>query len=457
MAFPTEENIRKFEEYIDLIKETYGAVGLAVSIFDTENVLFQKVLGVRDREKGGEINDDTIFGLASVSKSFTIMSIMQLYRKGIIDINAPVSDYIPEYHGRPDYPVLVSHLMCHAAGYFPQKRIWVEHVAKPMGIWNDGKDELTYNAELAAEGCRLVADRLNAQTGFTGRPGERMSYSNDGFALLSEIIRRYGGEPSYADYVRKNILEPLGMSRSSAEYIAPLHDPNTVHLYKKKNGVLSGDFDFYSNAFVLPGGGAMKSTLRDMRSYVRMYMQHGRPIMDDYYIREMIRPRQEYRFGMTYGYGISSLQLENGHIYQHSGSLPGVSSHFGWSPEIGVGLVILCNTSDVPVAQISTAAFRLFGGLEPVHGPHFEEKPWSEETARSVAGTYPSGEGTVIELSYDGRLHLTIAGKEREFFPAAPDMLIVKNPVGVSDMLFLSDDERGVWGIRWGGRIIAKI
>ena len=65
-----------------------------------------------------------------------------------------------------------------------------------------------------------------------------MSYCNDGYGLLSEIVRRVGGEASFADYVKKNILDPLGMERSGCDYLRPRLDENSAVLYKKENGVM---------------------------------------------------------------------------------------------------------------------------------------------------------------------------------------------------------------------------
>ena len=457
MDFRKEGRQAAFEAFVGDVMKQYEAVGLAVSVFDKSDVLYEKAFGCRDQESQKPIDENTIFGLASVSKSFTAMSIMLLRQRGLVDLNEKVSTYIPEFRDPQDQPVLVWHLLCHSGGFFPMPRILVEHVAAGMGIWNGGKDELTFDESLALEGARQVAERMSTRTSFICKPGERMSYCNDGFGLLSEIVRRRGGEKSFAEFVKKNILEPLGMSRSCAEYIAPLHDENACTLYKHVGGKLQGGWDFYDNAFVLPGGGAMKSTLHDLRAYVRMYMNDGAPLTDEWTVREMTKIRQEYRFHSWYGYGIATNTIGNMTIHQHGGSLTGVSSNFAWCPELGIGVVVLCNTSGVPVSQISNALFRWFDGQEPYTEPQFHEVCWTKEQIEAACGAYQSGEGTRIEITApEGRLKVTVAGETVDFITAAPDMLIVRHPFNTADMIFLSGGDGRPFAVRFGGRIVPR-
>ena len=197
------------EKLVEDIKKDYEASGIAVAIIDKSGkTQYEKFWGVRDLESGKEVNGDTIFGLASVTKSFTALSIMQLEEKGIIDLDAPISQYIPEFTNKnQSKKVTVRHLLSHAGGFFPLPRILVGNVAESLGLDEEKDGDFAYNDAVAQEGVKLVAERLDAQTkenGLNGQPGEYLSYCNDGFGLLSDIIRRYGGEPSYADYLVKH-------------------------------------------------------------------------------------------------------------------------------------------------------------------------------------------------------------------------------------------------------------
>lgn len=98
-----------FEELVSRIQERSNAVGIAVAIVDRNgNTQYEKFFGYRDQEKKLPIDEDTIFGLASVTKSFVALSIMQLVEAGKVNLDDPVSKYIPEFTNRNQKPVMVA-------------------------------------------------------------------------------------------------------------------------------------------------------------------------------------------------------------------------------------------------------------------------------------------------------------------------------------------------------------
>ena len=185
-AFMTEKGLGDLESIISDVMSDGSARGLAIGITDgSGRILYERYFGYRDEARRLPIDRDTIFGMASVTKSFTALSIMQMQANGLLSVTDPVSKYIPGFSGMNNgEPVLIWHLLCHSGGYFPLPRIVVDKTAKEMGIEDTLSDELIYRDDFADEGVRLVASRLDAQTRFTGRPGERLSYCNDGFGLL---------------------------------------------------------------------------------------------------------------------------------------------------------------------------------------------------------------------------------------------------------------------------------
>ena len=125
-----------FEVWLDEVMRDYRIPGAAVAAINGRGeTIYQKFLGKRN-DAGDPINEDTIFGMASLTKSFTCISIMQLYEKGAIDIYSPASKYLPEIQ---DTRIKVVHLMGHSAGYYPLARMLVKDVASDMGITDFGK------------------------------------------------------------------------------------------------------------------------------------------------------------------------------------------------------------------------------------------------------------------------------------------------------------------------------
>lgn len=454
-----------FEQLVRDVMAHFDAAGMAVAVIDERETLYQNFFGYRDAEEQAGIDEDTIFGLASVSKSFTALAVMQLAERGVIDLDAPVSRYIPEFrNANLQGQVKVCHLLSHAGGFLPQRRMLVEEVARELGIWQEGRAELGPHAGLAQRGTELVCRRLDADTRRTGRPGEYMSYSNDSYGLLSEIVRRFGGANSFADYVEQNILQPLQMHRTSALFIEPAQAPNSTKLYYHADGRRQWCRDYYDNAFVLMGGGAVKSTLGDMKQYLRMYMQGGmgpagRRVLSEYGVREMAKPRQHYRYGQWYGYGLARQELDEITQIGHGGSMTGISSYFAWSPQLGIGVVVLCNTTGVPASLVADEALRWFNGKPmPTPRKQWEDAGWSPAQVAAACGTYYSAEGTTLEL-YDqgGKIGLRANGQEKACIAAADDMLILPGPFSDSDILLLQDGARGVWGLRFGGRILSRV
>jgi len=465
MLMLNDNYIKEFEKLVNDAMCACGAQGVAVSIFGTKETHYENFFGYRDTESKLEIDEDTIFGMASISKSFTCLALLQLAEKGVVDLDGLVSDYIPEFSGKNQKGVRLKHLMSHAGGFFPEKRVLARDVAKELGIWDDLEEDIAYSTALAQEGIRIIANRLDERDKLIGRPGELMSYSNDSYGLISDIVRRYGGYGTFAEYINEEILKPLGMTRSSLEFETPAKDENCSQLYIHRNGKLEWSKDFYDNAFVLMGGGAIKSTISDLKKYTRMFMcegvgESGKAVLGSYYLREMLKPRQLYRFQQYYGYGLSTKFMDDITVIGHGGSLTGVSTMFQWSYELGCGVLVFCNTSEFPASVIADAAMKLALGKSPeaMKKDIYVDRLWDADTVCRAVGRYESGEGAVYEITYEnGMLGFNVNGKELDVRQVRGDMLLVLRPYSTSDLILCKNDVGEVRGIRVGGRIIPKV
>ena len=455
----------QLETYIEEIMEHYDAAGLALAVIDgSGKTLKQQFFGFRDAERQLPIDEDTIFGIASCTKSFTCLGIWQLAEQGKLDIHDLVSDYIPEWKGTHQPGLRIWHLMCHSGGFFPLKRLLAVDIARELGIFEGGKAELAYCNELAEEGRKQVAAQMEEQTpdhGLIGLPGEYFSYCNDGFALLSEIIRRVSGK-AYAAYVKESIMQPLGMERSSCDFIAPSKDENACVLYRKQDGVRVGDRDFYRTAHVLNGGGAVKSTLADLKRYVAMYLNEGAGanarLLSEDHMRLMLRPMITYLPGVSYASGLMVRNFGDLGVIGHGGSLPGVSSHILFAPESNIGVVVLCNTSGVPVGLIADAALRLYSGLPMLAERKTPEpSPWNEAFKAQAAGTYRSCEGDSFEvkLREDGTLFTTEDGEEKELIPIGTRIAVIPGKFSDAKVKFYTRQGK-VFAVLRGSRILPK-
>lgn len=456
-----------FEELVKQIRIQGEAAGIAVAVVDADgNTQYEKYFGYRDTEKELPIDENTIFGLASVTKSFVALSIMQLYERGILDLDDPVSRYIPEFTNRNQETVRIRHLLSHSGGFYPVHRTVVKEIAEKLGITEEMAGDLAYSREMAEAGAKAVAEQLDAQTkenGLIGRPGEYMSYCNDGFGLLSDIVRRCGGENSFAEYVKKNILDPLGMSRSGCDYLRPRLDENAATLYKKRNGVMEASKNYYDNAFVLGGAGSMKSTIADMKKVLCMYLNRGKTpdggrILSMEGIRSMCRPQIEYRPDSWYCFGLATKKLDDLTVVEHGGSLTGVSSNMSWSYDSGCGVIVLCNTSDVPVSVIADAAMRMYHGRNPVNSRNiYQENPWSERTQKAAVGRFGSGERTTVDIvETDSGISVFVDGREKNFVMVQENLGIIRGYVKDAYLSLFKDEDEKVFAVGYGGRMLPR-
>ena len=452
------ESIARLEAYIEHVMTQGEAAGLAIAVVDSGGqTLYQCAFGHRDRDQGLPVDGDTLFGLASVTKSFTALAIMQLCEKGMLKLHDPVCLHMPEF-AHPG--VTVEHLLCHNTGLYPQS---CKEITQLMAEIGRPEGDPAYDAEICREAAHGLVETLNGVRDFFGPPGEYFCYSNDCYNLAAALICRVAGFASFAHYTDANILAPLGMSRSGCGF--EWQDDNVSRLYQHRNGVLCGDWSFYDAASALPGGGAMKSTLSDMKKYVGMYLNLGRSVngvrlLSSAGIRRMARPRMTCELNQTYGLGLMIKPLADLTVVEHGGDMPGIASHMAFSHETGVGVVVLCNTSKVTVSAISDLAMLLVSGRETVPYPPAPPTPveWDSALMEQVCGLYRSGEGNTIRITpTEGGFAVDLDGAGTFAYPMNNYMLNVKAPVLDIQASIYRDDDGKVWALGGGYRIIPKV
>ena len=449
-------DIKPFEEYLDRMVEKYRIPGIAVSVTGRDgDVRYETFKGYRSYEEKLPVTPDTIFGMASITKSFTAICILQLYEQGIIDIYKPVSDYFPELKDRR---ILVWHLLSHCAGFYPIPRMLMSDVATEMGIFHNGTVELAFSAPLAEEGRRRIISNFNSTECRLGTPGQVLSYCNDGYGILSELVRIYGDKPSFAEYVKEHVLEPLGMSRSGCEFLKPLADENCATLYYTKDGKIMHCRDFYDSAFVLNGGGAMRSTINDMRQYLHALMTNHLLLSKHGY--EVLKtPRVDYTYGFQYAAGLAVAPLGSDRLLMHSGGLTGVSSHMAWLESAGIGVLVFCNLTGVPAKAVAYAALSTFADVPLWPESEYCAPQHTVAVSDDIIGRYSSRESSLTLELYrksDGTIGMRSGTTEYNCFLLKPDVIITRNAMDYSDSVIVRQG-KDVIGLRHGGRVYKKV
>ncbi|MBQ1391439.1 MAG: beta-lactamase family protein [Firmicutes bacterium] len=455
----TEEQLKQLENYIAHVIETDGARGLAVAVINSEGeTLYQRCYGFRDVSAGLPYTPQTRQGIASVTKSFTALAIMQLMDRGLVNPEAPVQKYVSEF---PHPDVLVRHLLSHSGGYLPMRRKNCRDVLSQLSLPADADPYLS--PEAAAAGRQELLEDFAGQKEFTGIPGENFSYSNDSYALLSEIVREYGGETSFAAYLDRYVFSPLGMTGSDLRLVFNTGEESKLY-DRLPDGEMSDHWTPADDMSILPGAGGIRSTLEDMKKYVQMYLNYGRlangsHLVSEYAVREMTRPHITCDLNAYYGYGLMSWATNGMTVWGHGGDQHGVATQIDWSYESGLGCVVLANTSQVTTSAISAAAMRLFSGY-PMERSLEGLTPvvWPREKMERLVGTYTEAEENVVELGIAGDIFtVSIDGAQTIAYPINRHYLLTKRTVEDMTVEVHFAEDGSVTAISGGYRIIPKV
>lgn len=298
-----------------------------VSVVKDGQLFFAKGYGFADREKGIPVAADrTLFRPGSISKLFTWTAAMQLVERGQIDLDTDVNTYLKSIRIPSTYPepITMTHLLTHTAGF--------EDGALGYLILKDEEKVRPLAESLAAH----IPDRVRP-------PGTWSSYSNFGTALAGLIVEEVSGLP-FAEYVEKNIFEPLAMNRSS--FREPLPETLASDMavgYRRKNGLYEPGFFEYISGF--GPAGALSSTATDMANFMIAHLQLGR--FGDRRILEETTARQMHSRlftadprlpGMAHGFYESDVRGQ--HVIGHGGDTMFFHSDLALFTEQNVGLFV---------------------------------------------------------------------------------------------------------------------
>ncbi len=375
--------------------------GIAYGVIIDGKLAHIGVSGLREVPTKAAVESSTVFRIASMTKSFTAVSILQLRDAGKLALDAPAERYVPELkklrYATSDAPrITVRDLLSHSAG-FPEDNPW-------------GDQQL---ARSDAELSRMIERGIP----FSTAPATGYEYSNFGFAILGRIVANVSGMP-YTRYVRSRVLRPLGMRVTTLES-REVPARGLAHGYRVQDGQWLEEAQLPDGSFGAMGG--MLTSVADLSRWVGFLLDAwpARDGADTLVLKRSSRRemQQVIRFsgatavrdstgfpflsGGGYGYGLGARQTCAYRLsIAHSGGLPGFGSQMRWLPEYGVGIVALGNRTYTPwtdVIEDSFAALRRTGALQarvPQAAPVLNERAaqvsrlvtqWNDALADSLA------------------------------------------------------------------------
>ena len=308
------QDVARMEEVVRSFTPNNRFMG-AVLVARGESVLLNKGYGSANLEWEIPNSPSTRFRIGSVTKQFTAAAILLLEERGRLSVEDLVSKHLPD--APPAWAkVTVFHLLTHTSG-IPNFTSFPDY-------------QSTMSLPVTTE--RLVARFRDKPLEF--EPGEKMNYSNSGYALLGYLIEKISGQ-TYAQFLQENIFKPLGMSGSG-------YDSNSVVIPHRAAGYGPGPNGPVNAAFLhmtIPhGAGALYSTTEDLlRWNLALY---GGKLLSAASLKKMTTP-----FKNNYGFGIGISASGGPTRYAHNGGINGFNSFLTYYPESRVTVVVLANVN----------------------------------------------------------------------------------------------------------------
>jgi CubicO group peptidase (beta-lactamase class C family) len=414
--------------------------GLAVAVVYDDEIVFSEGFGVRSIETNDPVTSGTLFRIGSTTKPLTAIGLLRLVQAGEIDLDAPVSSYIP------DFPlgdaITARHLLSHTAGLSDDARGFGSLAPDALAEW---VTSLTPEAALFAE------------------PGAVMSYSNPGFNIAGRVIEAVSGQP-YAAYMADEVFAPLGMERSTLLTNVAITYPFAVG-YSRGFAGIAPQRPNADNAEEYPSGFVF-STAEELAQLARFILNDGEiggeALLDPELALEMHTPQVEIApLGTSYGLGLFMQSYRGTTRIGHGGAIFGYSSFFETLPEYGIGVIVLANVDGFDAEPIFDAAVDALAELPPRESPPL----YLPDTLAGYAGTYEqrgvAGDLLVsIEVALeDESLTAAVDGQGTfELRATAPDVFDVYfggTPVG--SIAFIRDAAGRVAFGHFGYRALAKV
>jgi CubicO group peptidase (beta-lactamase class C family) len=312
------------DERIPALMKLYSIPGCNIALVKDGEIAWTEAYGYADVESGRMLTTDTPMSVQSITKSVTAWGVMRLWEKGLIDLDAPVSQYLESWQfPLTDYPtekITVRQLLNHTSGM-------------PLGDFT--------NIYSPGEAMPSNRDVTTGEAVLMHEPGTGFSYSNTGYNLLEILIEDVAGQ-SFSEYIRTEVLLPLGMESAffdidtAANPYPPTGynlrgEPVPVYLYPSK------------------ASGGLFATSHDIARFAAAGLKEN-PVLSIEGINRMYQP-ECHKIGIyglifeAYGFGHYIEKLPNGMLsVSHGGQGNGIMTHLQAVPEAGDAIVLLTNS-----------------------------------------------------------------------------------------------------------------
>jgi CubicO group peptidase (beta-lactamase class C family) len=361
----TNQKEPKIYTYDSFLSEVYsrGQFNGNVLVVESGKIVFNGVFGFNGDDNNSELDENSVFRLASVGKQFTSMGIMILKERGKLSLDQDIRDFLPElsYKG-----ISIRNLLNHVSGLPDYVELMDTHW-KPELNFNDPERLISGNSDI----LQAFAD-YKPKIEFS--PGDKWEYSNTGYVFLALIIERASGQ-SFAQFLKENIFDPAAMENTRVYYYQAGKDEsfkNRVFSYEimaDSSVNRSVDCHYLNRA---QGDGGTFSTTEDLAKWDRiLYTENliSRKALEEAFTPVVLNNGDIKEYG--FGWGIKT-SPGGGKVVDHSGGWAGFRTNIYREIDEDNCIIILSNNSNRYMWPISNQLVNILHGLE-VEIPAFED------------------------------------------------------------------------------------
>ncbi|MCJ7624559.1 MAG: beta-lactamase family protein [Anaerolineaceae bacterium] len=359
-----KNTLKKLDNRVIEFINKHALSGMAVGVVQDGKLVYGKGFGLAEAESKKPVTTDTVFRIASISKTFTAIGIMQLWEKGKFKLDDPVNDYLKDYqvlHPDPHAPpVTFRHMLTHTSGIGEMRDMsdLLKGFVKPSSF------SYKPNKPLPA-----LEDYYNGLLVPDVHPDKKWAYANNAYATLGQVIEDVSGQP-FAEYMIEHVFEPLGMNKTDFD-LSERVEAELAQGYTLKKGFL--DVVEYS---IFPGraAGSAMSSVQDMALYLAALMngarnEHG-SVLKAKTIEKMMTPHyREDPHLAAMGLCFFLEDLDGHTAAWHGGSLPGFNCSMWVAPDDKFGVLVFANSNTRAIYHLGKDILRSLIGL-----PDFSER-----------------------------------------------------------------------------------
>jgi serine beta-lactamase-like protein LACTB len=414
---------------------------LSIALVDDQRIVWARGFGFADPQAKVPATAETIYRVGSVSKLFTDLAVMQLVERGALNLDAPITKYLPDFKPGSSFEkaITLRQMMAHRSGLVREP---------PVGNYFDP----------TGSSLAKMVDSLN-KTQLVYQPETKTKYSNAAIATVGFVLEETQKQP-FARYLWRTLLDPLDMKHSSFEPVPAI----TKNLAKAVMWTYPGrEFPAPTFELGMAPAGSMYTNVLDLGRFLSVLFADGKgrqgqilkpESLEQMWTLQFIKKegdKEEKKPKEGFGLGFYISELEGRKSIGHGGAIYGFATQVQALPQEKLGVVVVASrdgANGVTNHIAKMALQQMLAAKEEKPLPAIEEtKSLSVEKARQLAGRYQNGERWLDLLERDGHLWvLPDRGGFRRELRALGDHLFVDDPMDYGPKIEVRDDKLHVGG-----------